>query len=201
MHSFKLPPASLKNFGLYVKQLSAAGIPLTTVKTLVGFDLTQTYPVLVFQYGGFIGQGQPEDKQRAMIDHFAKMATSVEVEDIVNPIAVPSTKQIAAPAAQAPPPPPEDDMGIGGLLEDGAAAAEAEAEAKKKVAAEAAAKKKKAAADKKAKEDAAAKAAANKTAVASSMEADFDMEMNGPAPDAGAGSGPSDDDLMKELGL
>lgn len=109
VHSFKIPPASLKNFGLYVKQLSAAGIPLGTVKTLVGFDLTATFPVLVFQFGGFL----PEDAMGKL----SEMSVSPEVEEIVGGVVVaPASKQVAAPVQTPPPAPPEakqDDDPLG----------------------------------------------------------------------------------------
>jgi len=179
IHSFKLPPASLKNFGLYVKQLSGSGIPLGTVKTLAGFDLAQTYPVLVFKFGGFL---KP--------DHMAQleeMAMSVEVEDIVRGITV----SAAAPALPAPPkpatapPPADDDLGLD--LEDGKAAAEAEAKAK----AEAAAKKKLAAAKKKAEADAKAKAEAEAALAAQAAN----------KPKVYDPSEVSDEDFINELGL
>ena len=183
VHSFKLPPASLKNFGLYVKQLSANGIPLGTVKTLVGFDLAQTYPVLVFKFGGFLKQ-----------DHMAQleeMALSPEVDDIVKGISsTPSAPALPAPPKQvskpaAPPPVEDDGMGLG--LDDGKVAAEAEAKAK----ADAAAKKTKAAAAKKAKADAEAKAAAEAALAAQAAE----------TPAVYDPSEVSDQELIDELGL
>ena len=47
-------PASLKNFAAYVKKLSANGIPITAVFTYVSFDPAESYPVLIFQFGGFL---------------------------------------------------------------------------------------------------------------------------------------------------
>lgn len=76
VHMLKIPPASLKNFGLYVKQLSANGIPLGTVKTLVGFDLAETYPIMVFKYGGFL----PENMMPKLIE----LSESLEVSEIVD---------------------------------------------------------------------------------------------------------------------
>ncbi len=90
VHSFKIPPATLKNFGLYVKQLSANGIPLGTVKTLVGFDLTATFPVLVFRFGGYIGEN--------LIPKLAELSTSTEAEEAIGGITVtPAAKQVEAP--------------------------------------------------------------------------------------------------------
>lgn len=113
VHQFKVPPASLKNFGLYVKQLSAAGIAFGHVKTLVGFDPTQSYGVYIFRFGGYIGE--------QLLPQLAKLAESPEVNEIVNPVtAAVATK---APSPIAPPPPPAqpaqpevmDDLGLGDL--------------------------------------------------------------------------------------
>lgn len=109
VHSFKIPPASLKNFGLYVKQLSSAGIPLGTVKTLVGFDLTETFPILVFRFGGYIGE--------ALMPKLAEMAASVEAEEAIGGITS-STKALPAPeekavAAKETLKVTDDDMGLG----------------------------------------------------------------------------------------
>jgi hypothetical protein len=114
IHQFKLPPSSLKNFGIYVKQLSAAGIALGTVRTFVGFDMTATFPKLVFKFGGYV----PENT----IEKLATMAQSAEVEEIVSSKISSSRKAIAAPApapapapVQAAPAPvqtPVDDLGL-----------------------------------------------------------------------------------------
>lgn len=99
VNQFKIPPASLKNFALYVKQLSAANLPLNMVKTLVGFDLKSTYPVLTFAYGGVLGE--------AAIGKIMELVDSPETEEIITPSFVaPATKapaQEVAPAAQAAP--------------------------------------------------------------------------------------------------
>ena len=90
VHMLRIPPASLKNFGLFVKQLSANGIPLGTVKTLIGFDLAETYPIMVFKFGGYL----PEN----LIPKLAEMSESIEVSEIVDARVAPATaKQIPAP--------------------------------------------------------------------------------------------------------
>jgi len=90
VHSFKVPAGSLKNFGIYVKQLSANGIPLGTVKTLVGFDPTVTTSILVFKFGGYL----PEN----LIPKLAEMSESIEVREIVEARTAPAVaKQVAAP--------------------------------------------------------------------------------------------------------
>ena len=90
VHMLRIPPASLKNFGLFVKQLSANGIPLGTVKTLIGFDLAETYPIMVFKFGGYL----PEN----LIPKLAEMSESIEVCEIVEARTAPAAaKQVAAP--------------------------------------------------------------------------------------------------------
>jgi hypothetical protein len=91
VHMLRIPPASLKNFGLFVKQLSANGIPLGTVKTLIGFDLAESYPIMVFKFGGYL----PEN----LIPKLAEMSESIEVCEIVEARTAPAVaKQVAAPA-------------------------------------------------------------------------------------------------------
>ena len=111
VYSFKIPPASLKNFGLYVKNLTNRGVPLGNVITYVGFDDTADYSVLQFRVGAFI----PESAKDALI----AVAGSQEVADIVRPLeykalpppktdaevdarqAQPTAAQTLAPPAQA----------------------------------------------------------------------------------------------------
>ena len=134
--SLRIPPASLKNFGGFVKKLTSTNIPLTAIKMLIGFDPTASFPVLIFQFGGFV-----EEKA---LPKLQAMAGSPEVKEIVGDTTAPKT--IAAPApkpaaeevievesepvapkkqaskkaapkkqAPAPEPPPveDDDMGLG----------------------------------------------------------------------------------------
>ena len=121
VHMLRTPPASLKNFGLFVKQLSANGIPLGTVKTLIGFDLAETYPIMVFKFGGYL----PEN----LIPKLAEMSESIEVCEIVEARTAPAVaKQVAAPVQEKAAPVVkdaievkqpvvaeliEDDMGLG----------------------------------------------------------------------------------------
>ena len=108
IHSLKVPPASLKNFGLYVKQLSSAGVPLNMVKTFVGFDPVSTFPVLVFKFGGYVGE--------ALIPKLAELAESQEAEDIINPTAyiqVAQAPALPAPAKKGTLQLSDDDLGLG----------------------------------------------------------------------------------------
>lgn len=136
VHSFETPPTSLKNFGLFVKQLSAAGIPLTAIKTLVGFDLTASFPVVMFNFGGYVTDGLTPEQHPAMLAKLKELAESSEVADIIGGITAPAALAVEAPvptAVKAPAaptapavetvPPPEDvpalekavadDLGLG----------------------------------------------------------------------------------------
>lgn len=88
LYELKVTPASLKNWGLYVKALTSRGIPVGNVFTLVGFVAEATFPVLSFQYGGAV----PE----AGIAKLAAIASTPEAEEIVN------QRMTYAPKAGAP---------------------------------------------------------------------------------------------------
>ena len=97
-----IKPASLKNFAAYVKKLSASGIPITAVFTYVSFDPAESYPVLIFQFGGFL----PESHLPAL----AEKAESAEVKEIIG---VPSAAKAALPTPAPAPTPtaPAPDLG------------------------------------------------------------------------------------------
>lgn len=84
VYQFKIPPASLKNWGVFVKRLSARGIPVGHVVAYVGFDENADYSVLVFRVGDFV----PEAKIPKLMD----FVDSPEVHDIIAPT-------LGAPAA------------------------------------------------------------------------------------------------------
>ena len=95
VYSFKIPPASLKNFGLYVKNLTNRGVPLGNVITYVGFDEDADYSVLQFRVGAFI----PESAKEALL----AVSKSQETADIVRPMeyrALPPPKTDAEVEAQ-----------------------------------------------------------------------------------------------------
>ncbi|UCE99951.1 MAG: hypothetical protein JSV82_02480, partial [Planctomycetota bacterium] len=129
IHALRIPPSSLKNFGLFVKQLSNAGIPVGAIKTLLGFDLTSDFAKLEFRFGGYLDE--------RFIPKVKELSGSEEVADIVGGIVVPPSapKQIDNSAAEA-------AAKKKAAAEAAAKKAAAEAAAKKKAAAEAAAKKK-----------------------------------------------------------
>ena len=77
VYQFKIPPASLKNWGVFVKNLSSRGIPVGHVIAYVGFDEKADYSVLVFRVGDFV----PEAKIPKLMD----FVHSPEVLDIISP--------------------------------------------------------------------------------------------------------------------
>lgn len=174
VYQLKVPPASLKNFGQFVRELTKRNYRVDAIITYVGFDLASDYPVLVFQFGGFV----PEKS----LPKLAEMAQAPEVDAIVNPMGMVS----AAPRAIA---------ATAQVIDDGAAVkAKEEAEAKAK--AESAAKKKAEAAVKK-KAEAEAKAA-------QASSANIDLGLDDGHPVAGGGmesAPPTDDELAAALGL
>ena len=197
-YMFKIPADSLKNFAMYVKSLSAAGIPLGTAKTLVTFDQTVTHPKVIFKFGGFL----PQDT----LPKLAEIAALPEVEDIIAGMS-------SAPALPAPPvyaAPPQEYQGQVNISEDAAKVeAEAKAAAEKEAAiaktrAEAAAKSAATKAAKKAEKEA-AEAAAKLAAQTPELLDDLDLGGTSAAPvnspvHAG-GLEPSDDQLIRDLGL
>jgi hypothetical protein len=173
VYSLRIPPASLKNFGTFVRALQTRKVQLGAVITFLSLDDEADFPVLNFRVGGFV----PREKVAAL----AELAGSPEVDEIVHPTyAVEPAPEQTSPAAQAPDVEAEDKA---------KAEAAAKAEADKKAKAEAD-KKAKAAAEKKAK----AEAAAEKKAKAEASTPDPDADEDGEAP-------PSDDELADLLGL
>ncbi len=53
LYEVKIPPASLKIWGRYAKDLETRNIPVNGVLTLVHIDLEGSFPALVFNFGGF----------------------------------------------------------------------------------------------------------------------------------------------------
>jgi hypothetical protein len=94
VYKLKMPPASLKNWGLYVKELTNRGIPVGNVKTLLGFDEAQTFPVLTFSFGGFIAE--------ATLPQLAALSQTEEAEEIVNERMTASTKALPEPEKKKP---------------------------------------------------------------------------------------------------
>jgi hypothetical protein len=58
VYGFRVPPASLKSLGQYIKVLTSRGIAATSCITIIGFDPHFSYPVLTFEFGGFLDPAQ-----------------------------------------------------------------------------------------------------------------------------------------------
>jgi len=95
VYQFKIPPASLKNWGLFVKKLDSHEVSIGAVITYIGFDENADYSVLTFAAAGFVKQEQMEA--------IARFRSSQEVREITNYMPSTSTPtpatQIAAPVA------------------------------------------------------------------------------------------------------
>ena len=100
---FKIPPASLNNFGAYIRSLSNRGIPLPTCVTVIGFDPAFSYPVLTFSFAGMLAPDQ--------IKKVLSVANSPEVLDLIGkrPPMLPTS---SAPPVQVTPPTVEKAIAI-----------------------------------------------------------------------------------------
>ena len=103
VYGFKIPSASLKAFRTYASETSRRGVDLSTCLTVIGFDANFSYPVLTFDFGGWLS---PE--QVATVDG---LKDSAEVEDVVgagsvahNTTTAPAELTRAAKAVEAPKP-------------------------------------------------------------------------------------------------
>lgn len=180
---FAVPPASLKNWDTYCNQLTAKGIPLPAVITVIGFESGDTDYKLTFSFNGMLAEQQLV-KVVAMLD-------TPEVKEIVLPRN--AAPQLPAPLAAAEP----AESNVVDMAAEKAKKDEADKQAKA-----AAAKAKKEAAEK-AKKEADAKAAAAATS------GDLDLGLGGlneaapqtVAATAETAGGVSDDDLIDSLGL
>lgn len=126
VYKLKVTPAALKFWKSYCKSLGNAGLPLTMVRTLIGFKQDETYPILQFQYGGPVIADQ-SDKSMRIIAALAEKAESQEVRDIIEDkmqAAPPKTegksaaKKVEEPAKKVEEPvkkpePVEDELGLG----------------------------------------------------------------------------------------
>lgn len=55
---YKMSAMAMKNWKAYVDELSANGLPLTWVKTILRFDLDVEYPLMTFSFGGILDEEQ-----------------------------------------------------------------------------------------------------------------------------------------------
>lgn len=110
---FKIPPASLNNFGSYVKSLSLRGIPMPCCVTTIGFDPAVSYPALTFNFAGMLSPEQIKivleaSKSPTVLAMIGKKVTalpaSVEpvkapVQEKVKPVTTPKP-QIVTPVVE-----------------------------------------------------------------------------------------------------
>lgn len=101
VYGFKVTPSSLKAFGHYVKETSRRGVDLSTAITVIGFDPNFSFPVLTFNFGGFLGEDQ--------VNQIQELKGSAEVADIIGgtatQVAPAQLKQVEAPKPVATPDP------------------------------------------------------------------------------------------------
>jgi hypothetical protein len=96
-----VPPASLGDWGKYVKALSERNIPVNAIVTNITFDATASYPKLLFSFNRVLTAAEYET--------VAARAQGDDVKNIVSPVrqlALPAPAPAAPPPAQVPPPPP-----------------------------------------------------------------------------------------------
>lgn len=89
VYQMKIPPASLKGFGAYIRLLMSKNVTPGNVVTYVGLDEDADFPVLTFHPGMFV----PANK----LEVLAELAESQEVNDIIHPVF-----SVQAPALPAP---------------------------------------------------------------------------------------------------
>lgn len=108
IYQLKIPPASLKNWGVYVKNLTLRGVPVNRVFTYIGFDEKASFPIFIFRVGGFVPEQHVATVEAKSQD--AEVAAIVAPRVFTQkalPASVPVTP--AAPAAPAAPPAPPAD--------------------------------------------------------------------------------------------
>jgi hypothetical protein len=104
IYGLSLPPASLKNFGDYVRALSSNNIPLPAAFTLVSFDDRTSFPVLEFKFGGVMGEAEA-----------AQVIPMIQSEDVKTIMEFSQVAQSPIPNAVSlqPEPPAQADSGFG----------------------------------------------------------------------------------------
>lgn len=88
VYQFNIPPASLKAFAGYVRTLTQRGVYLPACITKIGFDPAFTYPVLTFEFGGYLTEEQ-----------FTKILPKISSQEVCDIV---GGTPAALPAAPAP---------------------------------------------------------------------------------------------------
>jgi hypothetical protein len=77
VYQFKIPPASLKNWAVFVKNLSARDVPLGAVICYAAFDEESDFSVLTFRVGDFVPEGA--------FPKLMEYVNSPEVDEVITP--------------------------------------------------------------------------------------------------------------------
>lgn len=107
VYLLNVTPAALKNLGQYQKELSARGIPVEVIRTVISFDTDASFPKLTFGFKSFL---TPEEL--AIID---TRLGSDEVKEVTGENTVEAQPQVAhtpKPLLVAPQPKPEPKVEI-----------------------------------------------------------------------------------------
>jgi hypothetical protein len=123
IYKFEIPGGSLKNWRKFTDQVkfNLPDVPFYSFKTLIGFDLSTTKSILVFRFGGYVGDGKSAEQQKQLVAKVKEMSQEQVVLDIIkdspNGAVLPALPALPAPpppAKQAAPPLVEDDdLGLG----------------------------------------------------------------------------------------
>lgn len=100
---FKIPPASLNNFGAYVKSLTNRGIPMACCVTTIGFDPAHSFPVLTFNFAGMLAPDQIKTimsvaSSPTVLDMVGKKVPLITPAPAVPPVQV--TQTVVAPVVE-----------------------------------------------------------------------------------------------------
>jgi hypothetical protein len=109
-YEFSVKPSSLKDWAIYVKELTSRSIPVSAVVTLIYFDPAATYPKCMFKFGRYL---TPEElavvEERKVGDDVQLIASPRRTGPQLPPGAIPIQPAAVAPApapAPAPTTPP-----------------------------------------------------------------------------------------------
>jgi hypothetical protein len=109
-YEFSVKPSSLKDWAIYVKELTSRSIPVSAVVTLIYFDPSATYPKCMFKFGRYL---TPEElavvEERKVGDDVQLIASPRRTGPQLPPGAIPIQPAAVAPApapAPAPTTPP-----------------------------------------------------------------------------------------------
>lgn len=113
----RVPPASLRNLGRYVKTLNSKGVPYNAVYTKIAFDIEAAAPQLTFTFAGFLNEAQyrkiselaETDQVMAIIGRDQATIAQAPAAPHEAPVAAPAPKPVekAVQAAPAPTPAPK----------------------------------------------------------------------------------------------